>query len=100
MSNPRRGVKPIPTGLSAQNIVTIKRADQLLEIEEDQKGIPDRVRNVIANLRTVEELHAFAVKAMQEYRNGNLSERTVKRCKKWVGDRLEELRPRTPPVIH
>lgn len=89
MIPPKIDLTPTPTSMADR-----KRTEILMEIEENDKGIPKAVRNLIDQQRTLSGLAAVIRKIRHEYTEGRLSDHLLKRCNAWVNRRLEELRPK------
>lgn len=81
----------IPLTRTAQAVVEIERAEQLLQIEEDQADVCSRLHRKIGEIKSAEGVRWFQGKCSKEYVDGNMSERTKKRVVQWVKKRLAEL---------
>lgn len=74
-----------------------KREERLLEIEEEEFAVLDRLRKVVfEKCATIADIHRFMLQCREEYGKGNMSTRTINRCRSWVKQRVDELhRPAT-----
>jgi hypothetical protein len=68
-----------------------KREEKLLEIEEEQFAVLDRLRKAIFACETVFDIHRFMMKCREVYAAGTMSTRTINRCRTWVKQRVEEI---------
>lgn len=84
---PKIDLRPTP-----QNIQDRRRTELLLEIEEDQARVPERIRKLISDQKTLPTLVQVTRKLNEEYASGRLSDKLLKRCGTWVARKVEELR--------
>jgi hypothetical protein len=83
----------IPLTFTPQNIQDRKRVEVLMEIEEDQKDIPKKLRKLIETQPDLKHLSALTMQINRKYAAGELSDKLLNRCGTWVSRRVAELKP-------
>ena len=90
---PKIDLRPTP-----QDSADRRRTELLMEIEEDQQEVPDRIRQLIVQQISMDGLKAVIDRINRAYAEGGMSDKLLKRCGTWVSRRMEELR--TPKETH
>lgn len=90
MTFPKIDLAPTPTVVQDW-----KRTEILMEIEEEDKGIPKRIRDLISSQEDLKHLTQVSRKIQFEYGEGRLSDKLFKRARGWAKKRWDELQPST-----